>query len=481
MEANDHSGEERPMIDLHNIERYRENNRIEAKLSTGGLPESLWETYSAFANTLGGVILLGVEELPDHSLRPVDLPDPQWLIREFREILNDPRRVSVNILSERSVSVVDVEGKHIVAIEVPRARRYDRPVYVGGDPMTGTYRRSGDGDYRCSREEVRAMLLEASISSSDTRPLEGAELSALDSGTLRRYQLRLERERPDQGWRGLDVQTLLTRLNAAAADESGALRPTAAGLLMFGQAAAITAVFPHYRLDYRDSPAEGDIMHLVSSAGDWSGNIFDFYLRVRRALTWDAAPSVADAVGEALANCLINADYREKGGILVRREPHRICLSNPGAFCIDLDAARSGGLSDPRNLGLVRLFQLVSLSRRTGGGIPGIYAAWRRQSWPAPQFREDLSPERTTLELDMAPQKASAEPQWDDHPAVRQLRKEAVIDLLTEQVCASGAEIADRLGLRPPITESCLKELMAEGIVVTDGEGPHRTYRLKER
>jgi hypothetical protein len=75
-----------------------------------------------------------VEELPDRSLRPVDLPDPQWLIREFREILNDPRRVSVNILSERSVSVAEVEGRRIVAIEIPRARRYDRPVYVGGDP-----------------------------------------------------------------------------------------------------------------------------------------------------------------------------------------------------------------------------------------------------------------------------------------------------------------------------------------------------------
>lgn len=469
------------MIDLHNIERYRENNRIEAKLSTGGLPESLWETYSAFANTLGGVILLGVEELPDHSLRPVDLPDPQWLIREFREILNDPRRVSVNILAERSVSVVEAEGRHIVAIEVPRARRYDRPVYVGGDPMTGTYRRSGDGDYRCSRDEVRRMLREAAAQSPDTRPLETTDLCALDSGTLRRYRLRLERERPDQPWRSLGAEELLSRLGAAALDGAGTLRPTAAGLLMFGRAEAIQAVFPHYRLDYRDFPAEGESMALVSSAGDWSGNVFDFFLRVRRALTWDADPAVADAVGEALANCLVNADYQGAGGILIRREPHRIRLSNPGAFCIDVEAARSGGLSDPRNLGLVRLFQLVSLSRRTGGGIPGIYAAWRAQGWPAPRIEEALDPERTTLVLDMTPQKAAAEARWDDHPAVRQLRKEAVIDLLTEQVCAAGAEIADRLGLRLPITERCLRELMTEGIVVADGDGPQRTYRLKER
>lgn len=468
------------MIDLHNIERYRENNRIEAKLSTGGLPESLWETYSAFANTLGGVILLGVEELPDHSLRPVDLPDPQWLIREFREILNDPHRVSVNILTERSVSVAEAEGRRIVAIEVPRARRYDRPVYVGGDPMTGTYRRRGDGDYRCSREEVRRMLEAAAVRSADTRPLAGSDLEALDGGTLRRYRLRLERERPDQGWRGLDREGLLLRLGAAAADENGVLRPTAAGLLMFGRAAAITAAFPHYRLDYRDSPAEGEAMALISSAGDWSGNVFDFYLRVRRALTWDADPAVADAVGEALANCLVNADYRAPGGILVRRERQGIRLSNPGAFCIDPDAARSGGVSDPRNLGLVRLFQLVSLSRGNGGGIPGIYAAWRRRGWPAPRFREELDPERTTVLLDMAPPTgAETASRWDDHPAVRRLRRDAVIDLLTEQVFASAGEIADRLGLDLRFTEACLRDLLAEDIAAAEGDGPDRVYRLR--
>ena len=144
------------MLDLNNLQRYRENNRIEAKQALGGLPESIWETYSAFANAEGGVILLGVEELADKSLHALDLLDPQWLIDDFWAIINDPRQVSENILRPDDVQVHRVDGKHIIAITVPRS---PRPIYIGGDPRRGTYRRGGEGDYRCSLEEVKAMGL----------------------------------------------------------------------------------------------------------------------------------------------------------------------------------------------------------------------------------------------------------------------------------------------------------------------------------
>lgn len=146
------------MLDFDNLQNYREDNRIEAKQALGGLPESIWETYSAFANADGGVILLGVEELPDKSLHALDLLDPQWLIEDFWAIINDPMRVSVNILTQDHLQVRQVDGKSIIAITVPRARDRDRPVYIGNDLYRGTYRRSGEGDYRCSREQVDAML-----------------------------------------------------------------------------------------------------------------------------------------------------------------------------------------------------------------------------------------------------------------------------------------------------------------------------------
>jgi len=151
------------MLDLDHISRYKENNRLEAKKATGGLPESLWETYSAFANTLGGVILLGVEELPDKTLRPVQLPDTDWLLSDFYDIISDPKKVSFNILSDKDVSVHTSQGHRIIVINVPRADRKHKPVYIGKDPYSGTYRRSGDGDYRCTCDEVDALVRESLV------------------------------------------------------------------------------------------------------------------------------------------------------------------------------------------------------------------------------------------------------------------------------------------------------------------------------
>lgn len=146
------------MIDLNNLGNYRENNRIEAKKAIGGLPHSIWETYSAFANTLGGVILLGVEELADKSLHAVELPTPEWLLEEFWQEAADPNNISENILTPEDVRLEMADGKQIIAIYVPQAPQDKRPIYIGGDVMTGSYYRCGEGDFRFTAEEIRDML-----------------------------------------------------------------------------------------------------------------------------------------------------------------------------------------------------------------------------------------------------------------------------------------------------------------------------------
>lgn len=137
---------------------YRENGYVEAKEALGGLPESLWETYSAFANAEGGVILLGVGERTDHSFRILELLDPEGLLEEFWAILRNPDYVSVNLLKEEDVQILREEGRCIIAIFVPEAAPQQKPVHLLRDPWRHSYRRVGEADKRCSREEVEQML-----------------------------------------------------------------------------------------------------------------------------------------------------------------------------------------------------------------------------------------------------------------------------------------------------------------------------------
>ena len=485
------------MLDFSNIQKYRENNRVEAKKAAGGLPRSIWETYSAFANTIGGIILLGVEELPDHSLRPIDLPHAEEMVTEFWNTINNPKKVNVNILSDKHVQIIETDGCRIIAITVPRAIRQDKPVYIDGNPMTGTYRRNGEGDYRCTPEAVQAMIRDAAAKAQDMVVLEEFDLSALDMDSLRRYRIRMKSHRPGHVWEEVDDVEFLYKLGAAGRGEDGAVHPTAAGLLMFGHEYEITRHFPSYFLDYQERLDDDTRWtdRIVSSSGDWSGNLYDFYFRVYNRLQQevkvpfrlengervDETP-VHTALREALANCLINADYYGTRGLVVIRTKNGITLSNPGNFRISVEDAKSGGVSDPRNTALMKMFNLINVGERAGSGIPSIYSVWKKQGWAEPALREEYSPDRITLSLIF--EKAAINTS-DKKPAIKTsgkitaMRKEAIINYLTEHVSATSVELADILNLKQARVREILAELIADGYVVAMGQNKNRTYQLK--
>ena len=325
------------MLDLSQLSKYKENNRLEAKKAQGGLPHSIWETYSAFANTFGGYILLGVVENADKSFSSVQLASPGKLVSDFWNSVNNHSIVNVNILSDRNVQIVESGGNQIVVIEVPRADRHDKPVYTGVDPFSGTYRRNGEGDYRCTKDEVRAMMRDQADISQDARVMDTMTIDCLDMDTIRRYRQRMDNLRPGHVWSELAVEDFLHRIGAMARDADGKLRPTAAGLLMFGHEYEIVREFPHYFLDYQEhdrSATEDERWtdRIVSSSGDWSGNICDFYFRVYNRIAQDikvpfklnGADRIDDtplhkALREALANALIHADYYDRRGLVIQK------------------------------------------------------------------------------------------------------------------------------------------------------------------
>lgn len=484
------------MLDFSNIGQYRENNRIEAKKALGGLPRSIWETYSAFANTHGGIILLGVEELADKSFHTVDLPDPERLIKEFWDIINNPNKTSVNVLSAKDVFVQEVDGNHIVVINVPRAERSYKPVYVDGNPLC-TYRRNGEGDYRCTKEEYQAMVRDAAVKTQDMLILNEMDMSVFNKESIRSYRQRMRLCRPGHVWEALEDEDFLLKLGAVGIGSDGKKHPTSAGLLMFGNEYDIVREFNTYFLDYQEQ-YDADTRwtdRIISSSGDWSGNVYDFYFRVYNKLIMDIKvpfkmdggariddTPVHQALREALANCLVNADYYGRQGLVIIKKRDTITMTNPGGFRIEIDAAKSGGVSDPRNGTMLKMFNLIDIGERAGSGIPNIFRVWREQGWKEPVIIESAEPDRIMLELTLkkSDDKKVTIKSDDKKVTIKAARqKNEIIAYLTDHVSAKSTDFAELLGVKSTRVKQILKEMLDEGTIVADGSNRNRTYRLK--
>ena len=401
------------MLDFFNIEKYKENNRLEAKAAAVGLPKSLWATYSAFANTNGGIILLGVTEDAQHQLHVEGVNDAGALVIDFWNIINNQSKISINVLNDKDVIVREFNGKKIIIISVPRAQRYDKPIYLDGN-LFSSYKRNGEGDYRCTKEVIQAMLRDASPKTQDMLVLGNMNLDVFDKDTIKRYRIRMQGIRPGHVWEALEDVDFLYRIGAVGRDADGKLHPTAAGLLMFGYEYEIVREYPHYFLDYREKLDDDTRWsdRFVSSSGDWSGNIYDFYFRVYNRIAQSVkVPFALDGISriddtelhkalrEALANTLINADYYGNTGVVIERNITSITMTNAGTFRIDLDEAINGGISDPRNSGLIKMFSLINIGERAGSGLPMIFKAWTGTDFAMPDITEKENPDRVCLIL----------------------------------------------------------------------------------
>lgn len=86
---------------------------------------------------------------------------------------------------------------------------------------------------------------------------------------------------------------------------------------------------------------------------------------------------------------------------MIIKRKNQITMSNPGSFRIEIDAAKSGGVSDPRNGTMLKMFNLIDIGERAGSGIPNIFRVWREQGWEEPVIAESAEPDRTVLCLSL--------------------------------------------------------------------------------
>jgi predicted HTH transcriptional regulator len=400
--------------------RYGENINLECKKAEANLPNSVWETYSSFANTDGGVILFGVEEHRkeidfDKRFTFVSISNPAQRIVDFWNTINS-EKVSANILVDADVGTCDVNGCTIIWIRVPIANYKQRPIYLNGNPIKGSFKRNHEGDYHCTEEEVKAMLRDASDAGNDGGLLNGYTMDDIDVNSLHSYRIEFEHRNPDHVWNGEDDQSFLRHMGGYAIDRAtGKGWLTTAGLLMFGKGISVRERFDNIRMDYID---ESNLVpgsrwsDRLTYDGMWENNLYNFMRQVtpklvagiKRPFKLEGMVRVDDtpihrAIREAIVNMMIHSDYLITGVLKIIKTDNGYLFSNPGSLKLSIQSIYEGGHSVARNPRLQTMFRMIGYGDNIGSGFPTILNAWGEENWRKPDLRQHEELQQVDLRL----------------------------------------------------------------------------------
>ena len=133
-------------IRIESILANGEHINLECKKATNAIPNSIWETYSSFANTYGGTILLGiVEDLKEKDIKKrfqvVGVEDSQKIITDFWNTINS-NKVNENILSDSDVNIIDIDGTKALCNNVRQPDWCIKLIYLNDNIYKGTYNRN---------------------------------------------------------------------------------------------------------------------------------------------------------------------------------------------------------------------------------------------------------------------------------------------------------------------------------------------------
>ncbi|WP_436523630.1 ATP-binding protein [Actinoplanes sp. HUAS TT8] len=385
-----------------------EPTRIEAKRAAGGLPKAVRETLSAFSNTDGGTILLGVDEASGFSV--VELTDPSFL----RDALVQMSRDDITPPLQISTEIVDVEGQRLVVAEVPPMSADRRPVYVTAQGISGgSYLRGGDGDRHMTEAEIALVMAARTQPVYDREIVERTSVQDLDEEAWRRTLRRVRAGFPKLAQS--DDATVLFRLGITAGRSEDAPL-TLAGLLAFGQFPQ--QFFPQLMVSVvvhsPDSSSGTRFLDNQTVRGPIPEMVETTLAMLRRNLAVRAIISEygsrvdeveypLEAVREAVVNALMHRDYSPvTRGTQVQIElfPDRLVVRSPGGLYggVVVDELGEEGISSSRNAVLSSLLadtylpssnELVAENRSSG--IPAMLAVARRRGLPRPSFRSSIA------------------------------------------------------------------------------------------
>lgn len=492
------------ITDINTLLQVGERISFECKKCENQIPKSVWETYSSFANTVGGIIVLGITEHmeePDQAKRfeITGVNNPTKLKKEFFDTLNS-NKVNRNILIEEDVDIVEYEGHSLLVINIPQVDYRQRPIYINGNMMNGSFKRNYEGDYHCIEDDVKAMIRDANDSGNDSVLMENYTMDDIDANTLAAYRNRFRTANMDHVWNDYSDKDFLLNMGGYIIDRNTHREGlTLAGLLMFGKGLSIRERFDNIRMDYIDMTnlqPDSRWSDRLTYDGRWENNLYNFFMTVQSKLIKDLKrpfrlegmeriddTSIHKAMREALTNLVIHSDYMITGVLKVEKHDDCFVFSNPGSLKIPVMDIYAGGHSKARNPNMQAMFRMIGFGDNIGSGFPTILNAWKKENWRQPCLIENQDLHLVELTLTMA----SLIPD-ECHIALHdiygsdyeKLNKEEQLVLATAftEKCTSNYRMQQLLGRNSLDVGKTLYALVGKGMLVPANKGRWTSYSL---
>jgi ATP-dependent DNA helicase RecG len=448
-------------MDLIDLIKRPESKTLEFKRDLSS-PDGALKAIVAFANTSGGILLLGVEDKAAHVR---GITEPLDLEERLANLISD--HIAPRLVPE--IEILPWRRTQVVAVQVHPSP--SRPHYLKREGIDGgVYVRVGSTNRRADRELVEEMRRFARGEAFDEQPMPGLDSEALDFRAASESFSAVRK----LARRDLESLRLVT-------DHQGRAVPTLGGLLLFGRDRE--RYFPDAwlqagRFAGTDKSRIVDAVEIRSypvRAIEEAVAFVEKHLlhgaeigRLRRKERWNLPPV---AVREALINAFAHTDYAQRGApIRVSIFDDRLEIENPGLLPFGLTVEDlPQGVSKLRNRVVGRVFHALGLIEQWGSGVQRMTAACRELGLAPPRFEEIALRFRVTFSMERVGRSALDE------------TDQAIMDALRTAKGLLTSEIADVIGLTPRATRTRLARLVGAGLIREVGTGPQDPQRRYHR
>lgn len=366
-----------------------EGKTLEFKENTKSIGKIL-KTVIAFANTAGGIIIIGVE---DGTKKIIGVENILLEEERVASIIAD----SIEPMILPDIEILNYENNELLVINVPYL---PGPHYHKKAGMhTGTFIRLGSTNRLADNETIATLLRVAKHVGFDELPCTEATQDDLDDNLITQSLTSAYNDLQKQSYSSLGLVTKYHQKN----------HPTYGGLLLFCKDrisflpdSAIRCVCFSGRNREKIIDQKDITSHLILAVDeiiafiDRHTNLAAKIGKIRRE---DIPQFPPHAVREAVINALVHADYALTGSsIQIAVFSDRIEITNPGCLPFGQTLASAlSGISRMRNRMIGRIFRELKIIERLGSGIPRIFASYVNKLTQPPKFEEIDTHFRVTL------------------------------------------------------------------------------------